>query len=181
MSQEAQWGALADEVMAVWPVTGMTVLDEVSSHPTRQVLHLHGDQGHVAAKIDLEPASVAAAERRLGVLDHVASRGYRHAPALLRTSAGTRTSSTPSGIITLLEYIPAPLITGDPRRVAGWRDLGAAAARLNSIKDYDVPFAVPVDGAAEELAAQAAGTPVEEGPARCLVESSGSWTSMRWV
>ncbi len=72
-------------------------------------------------------------------------------------------SSTPSRIITLLEYIPAPLITGDPDRTAGWRDLGAAAARLNTIKDYDVPFAVPVGGSAEELAAQAEGAPLEEG------------------
>lgn len=140
--------------MAIWPITGVVVVDEVSLYPTRRVLHLRCDQGDVAVKIDLQARSAATIEQGLAALGHVASRGFRHAPALLRTSAGAQASWTPSRTMTLLEYIPAPVMAGHGDRIAGWGDLGVAAARLNSIADYDVPFGVPVDRAAAELAAR---------------------------
>lgn len=168
MSTEAERFTLADEVMATWPITGVVVVDEVSSYPTRRVFHLRCDQGDVAVKIDLQPRSASTIEQRLAVLDHVASRGFRHAPALLRTSTGSRASWSPSRTMTLLEYIPDPVRRGDAGRIADWADLGVAAARLNGLADYDVPFGVPVDRAAAEVAARAAGTPFD-GDVRSLL------------
>ena len=156
--------------MANWPVTGAVVVAEESSYPTRRVLHLRCDQGDFGSEDQSEPGSVDT-EQRLAVLDHVACRGFRHAPALLRTFARTRASCTPSRTITLLEYIPAPVITGDADALAGWRDLGAAAARLNGLADYTVPFALPVHRVTAALAARAAGTPFDAG-IRSLLGSS---------
>ena len=162
MPRHAGWDAAAEEVMANWPVTGAVVVAEKISYPTRRVLHLRCDQGEFAAKIDSKPGSVDI-EQRLAVLDHAAARGFRHAPALLRTCAGTRASCTPSRTITLLEYIPTRVITGDGDALAGWRDLGVAAARLNGLADYTVPFAVQVHEVAINLAERAAGTPFDVG------------------
>jgi len=162
MPRHAGWDATVEEVMANWPVTGVVVVAEKISYRTRRVLRLRCDQGEFAAKIDLQPGSVDT-EQRLAVLEHLAARGFRRAPTLLRTCAGTRASCTPSRTITLLEYIPAPVITGDADALAGWRDLGAAAARLNGLADYTVPFALPVHQVVAELAARAAGTPFDGG------------------
>ena len=63
----------------------------------------------------------------------------------------------------VLEYIASPLVSGRHDGVRGWRDLGSAAARLNGLTDYDVPFAVPVEEALQQLATRAAGTPFEAG------------------
>lgn len=162
MSRDPGWDATAEDVMANWPVTGAVVIGEESSYPTRRVLHILCDQGDFAAKVDSESGS-ADTEQRLAVLDHVASRGFRHAPALLRTFAGMRAACTALGTITLLEYIPAPVITGDAGPHVAWRDLGTVAARLNGLADYSVPFAPAVHRVAPELAARAAGTPFEAG------------------
>lgn len=82
----AQWGVTAEDVMAIWPVTGAVVFAEASSYPSRRVLH-RCDQGDFAARIDLQATPVGT-EQRLAVLDHLASWGFRHAPALLRSRHG---------------------------------------------------------------------------------------------
>lgn len=143
--------------MDLWPLTGVVVAGAVSSYPTRQVLRIRADQGDFVVKIDNAPRPAPALEERLSVLDHLAGRRFRHAPGLLRTAAGEAAHWSSARSITVLELVPHPVET------TGWRHLGAAAARLNRIPGWPVPFAVPVDRALGEIAGRAAGTAFERG------------------
>lgn len=148
------------EFEAAWALTGVTIGDALPSHPTRRVFKVHSDQGVFVAKVDAAPRSDIAYADQLYVLDYLAGRNFGHAPALLRTSAGHRFSSIGNNTLYLLEYIPRAVDDGT-QPTDMWRGLGEAAARLNAHGDYSAPFAIPIEGALDELARRAAGWPFE--------------------
>jgi hypothetical protein len=121
------------------------------SSPTRQVFTVQSGGDLYAVKVDSQPASESAAA---AVLPFLQARGFRHSPRLYPTASGGYSVRRDGLEISLLEYIPQAL--SGP---ADWEDLGAAAARLNQMRDFPAPYAVSPAGALEELRSWGQGQP----------------------
>lgn len=139
----------------MWPLTGVVVGEHLAGFETRQVVRIHIDQGDYVVKSDRMPRPDVRDEDQLVVLDFVADRGYGHAPSVLLTRGGQRVARTVDGLTVILEFVPQTL---DEK---SWGVLGQAAAKLNSLPDFVIPFAIPIVDAISHLAVQAAGHPFE--------------------
>ena len=140
-------------------------LDRVVSGPslqrssTRNVVSVRSEQGQFVVKmyedewaLGLVRPSPVEVDRRLGVFDHLAANGFRHAPSLLKTRTGDRFVRRDGITIYVLGQIdgsrPSPT-------AATWAGLGRLAALLNGLPAFPVPYGIDVRGAIAELTRKA--------------------------
>lgn len=155
---------LERQIESGWVLSGVTIVDERASYPTRKVLRLCSDQGDFAAKLfkDLTRHDVLSSIETL--LD-VRQQGFAHAPDVLAARSGSLAQMTTVGPMVIMEYLPTPLDDSD---ASSWGDLGSALAELNALTG-DRSFAIPVGTALRDQITRAEGTPFEAGVRR-LVE-----------
>jgi Ser/Thr protein kinase RdoA (MazF antagonist) len=103
----------------------------------RRVFVIHADQGTFAAKVNDNPPPPETARAELEVLGYLATRGYRHAPALMRTNGGSPLAHTGTRSVAMLEFVPGRFddLT-DGKHVRAWAALAGATAALNAHTDY---------------------------------------------
>lgn len=140
----------APEVSQHWPLTGVTIGERLVSHPSRVVIKVRSDQGDFAAKLAPALPSTSGAEDRTDVIDHLANRGFPHAPLRLRTRRGSRTHERPDSTVTLFEWVPG--LSSEIESHALWAEVGSVAAALNAHKDFSGNYSIPVDRAVAEVA-----------------------------
>lgn len=141
------------DIVDHWPLSNVEFVAAYQSFPSRRVVRLRSDQGDFVAKIDSAPPTQAETRRSLYVFEYLAQHHFEHAPALLRTRAGADFVDRPGQRVWILQYVD-----GEPPALAWhgfWRELGAAAARLNAFADYPFAFHIPVHAAIDELTALA--------------------------
>ena len=140
-------------------------LDRVVSGPslqrssTRNVVSVRSEQGQFVFKmyedqwaLGLVRPSPVEVDQRLGVFDHLAANGFRHAPSLLKTRTGDRFVQSDGMTVYVLGQIdgsrPSPT-------AATWAELGRLAALLNGLPAFPVPYGIDVRGAIAELTRKA--------------------------
>lgn len=133
----------AAEIEDGWGLSGVRLLSQRVSYPTRVVHRLASDQGDFVAKVydRLESAEVVAS---LEVLLAVRDDGFRHAPAVRLTRAHQAVIATSIGPTVLMEHIPVDL-SGSPDP-GTWADIGAAIASLNDLSCRRT-FSIPIGAA----------------------------------
>lgn len=122
---------------------------------TRNVISIRSEQGPFVVKVyedawalGLVRPSPAEIDQRLGIFDHLAMNGFRHAPSLLKTRAGDRFVQADGMTVYVLEHIEG---SRPPPTAATWAELGRLASLLNSLPDIPLPYGIPVSGAIAEL------------------------------
>lgn len=136
--------------------------EQLAGFETRRVVRIHSDQGDYVVKSEPMPRADVRDEDQLLVLDFVADSGYGHAPSVLLTRRGQRVARTVDGLTVILEFVPQTLDENS------WAALGHAAAKLNALQDFAIPFAIPIVDAISDLAVQAAGHSFEAQFSRLL-------------
>jgi Ser/Thr protein kinase RdoA (MazF antagonist) len=119
-----------------WDLTDATIGAAFGGPFGRRVFVIDTEQGTFAVKVNDSPPPVEAATAELAVLDYLAARGYRHAPALLRTRSGASLVHTGTRSVVVLEFIPGRFDQPDSPQVRAWEALARATAVLNAYTDY---------------------------------------------
>jgi Ser/Thr protein kinase RdoA (MazF antagonist) len=162
----------SDFIARRWPLEDVHVEETLQQYATRAVYGVRSAQGRYVIKmyedasaLGLVAPSPEQIDQGLNVFDYLAARGFRHAPALLRTRTGERFVREGGGTAYVIERLagdqPAP--TADT-----YRQLGRIAAALRSFRDYPHPYPIPVAGVLAELAAQATNYPFHDDFLRLL-------------
>lgn len=109
-----------------WPLTGVSIGEALPSFPTRRVFSIGSDEGAFVAKVTPSGDPDEPQANTLFVLEYLAERGFRHAPALLRTSRGYRFELFGDASFSIVEYLPRTVDDGaSPTET--WRSLGEVA------------------------------------------------------
>jgi len=151
--------SIAELVERHWPLDRVVPGVDLQSSPTRNVMSILSEQGAFVVKVyedawalGLVRLSPAEIDQRLGIFDHLAANGFRHAPSLLRTRTGDRFFRTDGMTVYVLGQIdgrrPSPT-------AATWAELGRLVALLNGLPAFPVPYGIPVGGAIAELTRKA--------------------------
>jgi len=127
--------------------------------PTRTVVSIRSDQGSFVVKayenawaLGLVRPSPTEIDRCLYVFDYLAMKGFRHAPSLLKTSAGDRFLRTEGTTFYILERIEG---SRPPATTETWAELGRLAKLLNMYNDFPYDYPISVAGTIAELTRKA--------------------------
>lgn len=150
---------LSNTLASEYGLTIQSILDHKGAFAIRPTLLVDCKEGRFAVKIFQESGHPSQARKPLEVFQFLQAHHYPHIPHLLETRSGQSTAAGPGWWMQVMEYIP--ITFQGSATPEDWHKLGAAAGRLNLFRDYPGEYAIPFEGAVQEILDLAQGRPFE--------------------
>ena len=88
--------------MAWWPLSEITVVEELLAFPARTVLRIQSDEGSFVVKVT---GADPSRDNARAVLEYLEERDFPHSPRLLRTRTGEGSVLTSNTTVIVMEYL----------------------------------------------------------------------------